>query len=181
MAGDGRLGTVPAQGGAVGAGRCLLVAGPLLLALVLACAQRPLLVDPDPATREIEAQVLHLTNAYRRSRSLPLLREDPLLAKLARGHSDAMSRGRTGLGHEGLRSRFQTARASAPLVSIGENVARTRRTRARSAAWVVSRWIESDRHRKQLDGPFELIGVGVVRGPSGDLYFTQIFAEAAAR
>lgn len=121
--------------------------------------------------------MIRLTNAHRRARSLPVLREDALLAALARGHSQAMAREGGSIGHDGLRGRFERAAASLPLAEFAENVARMKHERTPPASWVVSRWIQSDDHRVHLErGAFDRVGVGVVRSPRGDLYFTQIFA-----
>lgn len=153
----------------------LLVA--LVAAAATACARPAPRVPADPGTRGIELEVIRLTNAHRRARALRPLREDPTLAALARGHSLEMARAE-GIGHDGLRRRFRHAAASLPLAKFAENVARTGRHQKRAqAAWVVGAWIESDVHRIHLEeGAFGRVGVGVVRHPSGALYFTQLFA-----
>jgi uncharacterized protein YkwD len=166
--------------------RALPLAGLLVLSAALGCAAPlplalPMRAAPtaeaDPATRPIEVEVIRLTNAHRRARALSALREDPLLAALARSHSQAMARDGGSVGHAGVRGRFQRAAATLPLSEFAENVARAKRLRSPPATWVVSRWIQSAEHRVHLEGgAFDRVGVGVVRGPGGDLYFTQIFA-----
>lgn len=131
----------------------------------------------DPDLRPIEQEVIRLTNAYRRTHALPAVQEDPLLAALARGHSGDMARAGGHINHLGLRARFERAAARRRLARFAENVARTRLVRTPPASWVVSHWIESPNHREHLEGQFGLVGVGVERSASGDLYFTQIFAE----
>jgi uncharacterized protein YkwD len=147
----------------------------LLLAAALGCAA-PVSYATAPATRSLELEVIRLTNAHRRARSLPLLREDPLLAALARGHSQAMARDGGRIGHAGLRGRFERAAASLPVSGFAENVARTKPGSTPPASWVVSHWIGSEDHRPNLEGGFGLVGVGVARSPRGDLYFTQVLA-----
>jgi uncharacterized protein YkwD len=160
--------------------RVPLLAGLLLRVALAGAALAPVPVARafvDPETRPIEVEVIRLTNAHRRAHSLPLLREDPFLAALARSHSEAMARGAGPIGHDGLRARFERAAASLPLSEFAENVARTGQLRGPPASWVVSRWIGSDDHRAHLEGgAFGLVGVGVARSERGDLYFTQIFA-----
>jgi uncharacterized protein YkwD len=39
----------------------------------------------------------------------------------------------------------------------------------------LAHWLASPVHRKNLEGPFELAGVGAGRGMDGSLYLTQIF------
>jgi len=157
--------------------RCVLLAG-LLPALVLGCAAPPGLPAADASIRAIEVEIVRLINAHRRARSLPPLQDEPLLAELARGHSGTMARNRARIGHDGLRRRFRSASAELPLTRFAENVARMRVERRQPASWAVSSWLGSRTHREHIEGPFGLTGVGVVRGADGDLYFTQLFAEA---
>jgi len=160
--------------------RCLALAG-LFSALAIACAARPELSAPDANTRPIELEIVRRINEYRRARSLPPLREDPLLAALARGHSGTMARDEAPSDHDGFRGRFRRASTTLPLTSFAENVARMHVKRSQPAAWVVSSWIDSQVHREHIEGHFGLTGIGVVRSAQGDLYFTQIFADAADR
>jgi uncharacterized protein YkwD len=160
--------------------RRLAFAG-LFCALAIACAARPELLAPDEDTRPIEIEIVRLINEHRRVRSLPALRDDPLLAALARGHSGTMARDGAPSDHDGFRGRFHRASATLPLTSFAENVARMHVKRPRPASWVVSSWLESQVHREHIEGPFGLTGIGVVRSAKGDFYFTQIFAETAGR
>lgn len=147
-------------------------------AVALACAapRSAMQAPSDPELRPIEQEVIRLTNTYRRTRALPAVREDPFLAALARRHSGDMARAGGHIDHQGLRRRFERAAARLPLTKFAENVARTRLVRTPPASWVVTGWIESPDHREHLEGEFGLVGVGVVRSASGDLYFTQILA-----
>ena len=152
----------------------------LALAGALACVSRPEIPAQDPSTRRIEVEVLRLTNAYRRSRSLPPLREAPSLAQLARGHSSDLARRRPEhVDHLGLRNRFERASESIALISFSENVARMGRKRPQPATWVVDGWAASEVHRENLEGDYDLVGVGVVRREDGNYFFTQIFAGTA--
>ena len=152
----------------------------LVLACALGCASSPEIPAQDSSTRRIEVEVLRLTNAYRLSRSLPPLREAPSLALLARGHSSDLARRRpTHVDHLGLRNRFERASDSIALVSFAENVARMGRKRPRPATWVVDSWVASGVHRKNIEGDYDLIGVGVFRREDGYYFFTQIFGGTA--
>ena len=152
----------------------------LALAGALGCASSPEPSAQDPSTRRIEIEVLRLTNAYRSTRSLPLLREAPQLAQLARGHSGDLARRRpTHVDHLGLRNRFERASESIALISFSENVARMGRKRPEPATWVVDGWVASEVHRKNIEGEYDLVGVGVVRREDGYYFFTQIFGGTA--
>ena len=159
----------------IAAGRGWVVA--FSLAGVLGCTSSPEFPAQDPSTRRIEVEVVRLTNAYRRSRLLPPLREAPSLAVLARGHSDDLARRRpTHVDHLGLRDRFERASESIELISFSENVARMGRKRPRPATWVVDSWVASAPHRKNIEGDYDLVGVGVFRREDGYYFFTQILA-----
>ena len=152
----------------------------LALAGALACASSPEFPAQDPSTRRIEVEVLRLTNAYRLSRSLAPLLEAPSLALLARGHSsDLARRGPTHVDHLGLRDRFERASESIALISFSENVARMGRKRPQPATWVVESWVASEIHRRNIEGDYDLVGVGVFRREDGYYFFTQIFAGTA--
>jgi uncharacterized protein YkwD len=43
------------------------------------------------------------------------------------------------------------------------------------AAVAVQGWLESPGHRENIEGPYELTGVGVASNAKGEVYFTQIF------
>jgi uncharacterized protein YkwD len=43
------------------------------------------------------------------------------------------------------------------------------------AADAVRGWLASRGHRENIEGPYELTGVGVVSNAKGEFYFTQIF------
>lgn len=130
----------------------------------------------NPSSRQVEIEILRLTNAYRRSQSLPPVREAPALADLARGHSSDLAQRRPRhVDHLGMRDRFDRASESIPLISFSENVARMGRKRPEPATWVVEGWVASDSHRKNIEGNYDLVGIGVFRREDGYYFFTQIF------
>jgi uncharacterized protein YkwD len=152
------------------------------LALIgaLGCASSSELDAQDPATRRIEVEVLRLTNVYRGSRSLPPLREAHALAELARGHSGDLARRRpTHVDHLGFRNRFERASRSVALISFSENVARMGLKRPDPATWVVDSWVASAIHRKNIEGDYDLVGIGVFRREDRYYFFTQILGGTA--
>jgi uncharacterized protein YkwD len=179
MSGDPRRATVRFSRGAL--------AG---VALALGCAggmvdrapdRVPTRAPADPSTRAIELEVIRLTNEYRRAYELPIVREDAALAELARGHSRDMARAGGSIDHDGVRGRFRVAAAALPLSKFAENVGKVfHHPEIPAAPRVLSGWGDSAAHRKNLQGPFALVGVGVVRGPGGSIYFTQILAAVRA-
>jgi uncharacterized protein YkwD len=123
----------------------------------------------------IEAEILRLVNLHRVGEGLPPLRDDPVLAAIARRHSRAMTAGRR-YGHHGFDARLELAARTIPgAVSIAENVAANNQPADRAALHTVRGWIWSRSHRDNLEGAFGRMGVGVVRDLRGVYYYTQIF------
>ena len=42
---------------------------------------------------------------------------------------------------------------------------------------VVRGWINSEGHKKNMEGDYDLTGVGIARSRNGSWYFTQIFVS----
>jgi uncharacterized protein YkwD len=125
--------------------------------------------------REIHSRV----NEYRASRGLPPLTFDVRVAEIARSHSAAMASGRRPFSHEGFEQRTQAVLAVIPSArAFAENVAYDSRTGPRLAELVVQGWIQSSEHRENLEGPYQITGIGVAVAPNGWRYFTQLFVGA---
>jgi uncharacterized protein YkwD len=136
------------------------------------------IVSPD-ARPEIESQVFHLINDYRKSRSLPPFKWSSLPAHYARQHSLDMARGIVPFGHNGFYERFYLLRAAMPsLTSMGENVAFNRGF-SNPPQVAVDSWLSSPGHLANIEGDYNLAGVGVGVNSKGEYYFTQIFAKTA--
>ena len=142
-----------------------------------ACSPASVPTKPDPpATRAaaLERAVSALVNRHRRSIGLPPLADDPAIARQARLHSAAMAAGRTPFGHAGFADRVGTLRRVMATRRTAENVAFNQGHRD-PAAVAVHGWLESPGHRENIEGPYELTGVGVASNAKGEVYFTQIF------
>jgi uncharacterized protein YkwD len=46
-----------------------------------------------------------------------------------------------------------------------------------TAREVVDNWLKSPMHKKNIEGAFNLTGIGVAADKKGTLYFTQIFVS----
>lgn len=160
----------------------------LLLGLLLAgCTPRPGLPPresgpPDartppeasPATAlAVEAEVHRRIHEHRASRGLAPLAYDERVAEIARRHSRAMAERRVPLGHDGFDERAEAIGSLFPIRSMAENVAYDGRPDV--AARAVEGWIRSSGHRANLEGAFDVTGVGVARSADGTHYFTQLF------
>jgi uncharacterized protein YkwD len=122
----------------------------------------------------LEAAVFEMVNSHRRSLQLPPLVADERIRALAREHSESMAAGKLPLSHEGFEARI--AALGLPYARAGENSA-SNRGFSDPAASAVGRWLSSPDHRRNIEGDFDLTGVGVARSENGTYFFTQIFIK----
>lgn len=120
----------------------------------------------------IENDIHEEVNRYRRNKGLTPLQPHPLLKAEADRHSQNMAAHKVAFGHAGyddrkyrILTKLQTATAIAENAAFGKL----------SASVVVSKWLQSPGHKKNIEGRYNLTGIGVKRGKDGYLYFTQIF------
>jgi uncharacterized protein YkwD len=122
----------------------------------------------------LERQILDLVNDYRKTKKLSALQSNAAIEYQARRHSMDMGTRRIPFGHQGLSFRIKYIQEKVPGATIvGENVAYGNL----SAKAVVSGWIKSAEHRKNMEGNFKYTGIGVTRNMQNQLFFTQIFAK----
>jgi uncharacterized protein YkwD len=122
----------------------------------------------------LEREILGLVNDYRKTKKLAPLQSNAAIEYQARRHSMDMGTHRIPFGHQGLSFRIKYIQEKVPGATIvGENVAYGNL----SAKAVVSGWIKSTEHRKNMEGNFKFTGIGVTRNMQNQLYFTQIFAK----
>ncbi|MFI9816073.1 CAP domain-containing protein [Saccharothrix variisporea] len=129
-----------------------------------------------PAKTEVElaeAKVFNLTNAERAAHGCPALGIDERLDKSARGHSEDMA------AHNYFSHISQDGRTFADRIKAAgypspgaENIAAGQRT----PEAVVKGWMESPGHRANiLNCKLKTLGVGMARGGSYGIYWTQNF------
>jgi uncharacterized protein YkwD len=144
---------------------CLL----LIAGFTPSCAQSNV-ADEDFSS--MEQSILQEVNNYRATKRLKPLQMVPLITEAALKHSKDMGRGRVPFGHDGFDDRMdKVMRKINNANACAENVAFGKFT----AQEVVKRWIQSPGHRKNIEGNYNMTGIGVVRGKDGYPYFTQIF------
>lgn len=129
-------------------------------------------VEDQKLLTAIEQKVFEQINNYRTSKGLkPLVIDERIITK-AREHSRNMANGKTPFGHEGFESR--AAATGIRFQSAAENVA-WNQGYDDPATNVVNGWIKSEGHRKNIEGNFNLTGIGVIKNEQSKYYFTQIF------
>lgn len=155
---------------------------PILYLLFLgcwACKSKPP-ARPETPTRakngvalsNMEANIVSEVNRYRLSKGLPALQVNSAVATEAALHSQKMARRQVSFGHAGFEDRVKRISTRLGGVSAsGENVAEGVMT----AADVVKQWLGSKVHRDNIEGRFNLTGVGISRDTRGTIYYTQLF------
>lgn len=122
----------------------------------------------------LEQDILVEVNRHRKAIGLPPLRSNPVLATEASLHSQRMASRKVPFGHAGFEARISRIKSRLGSVSgSGENVAYGQL----SAREVVRVWLNSPPHRKNIEGHYNLTGIGVSRNRQGIIYFTQIFTQ----
>lgn len=122
----------------------------------------------------LERDVLELINNYRKKKKLPPLQSNAAMEYQARRHSMDMATHRIPFGHQGLPFRMKYVRDKVPGVNeVGENVSYGNL----SADAVVSGWLNSPEHKRNIEGPYKYTGVGVSRNMQNQIYFVQLFAK----
>ncbi len=129
------------------------------------------------STGPLEAQTHELVNAHRRAAGLPALEYSPAIAAVARRHSEAMAAGKARVGHKGAAERERRIARTIPLQAMAENVAVNNAAARRTARMALDGWLSSRGHRANIDGDYDVTGIGIARGRDGAWYFTQIFVK----
>jgi uncharacterized protein YkwD len=146
----------------------------LLFLLAAVGCQAPAAADSSVDLKALEREVHDRINAHRKASKLPTFSYDDEVAKIARGHSQKMARGKASLGHDGFQSRADEIGKFLPLSGAAENVSKHQR-KSDFAEHAVKGWLASKPHRKNIDGDYDVTGVGVALSKEGVVYFTQLF------
>lgn len=126
---------------------------------------------------QVRKEIVVLVNNHRKSKNLPPLEPNDLLRKEAQKHSLNMARGYVPFSHKGFDQRFNRLSGFLDITSGAENIANG----PLNAKTIVNGWLMSPKHRDNIEGNFNLIGVGIVPAPNGTYFYTQIFAKSAER
>ena len=120
----------------------------------------------------MNSRILELVNEHRQSIGKGALKMIDVATAQAAQHSRDMMNGSTPFGHEEFEKRVDAIKTNVGFISAaGENVAYGQLT----ADEVVAGWLHSPGHRKNIEGDYNLTGIGVAQNDQGVIYFTQIF------
>lgn len=127
--------------------------------------------------QQTENEVLEQINSYRKSKGLGILKVDENIRREAYGHSQNMAQGKIPFSHKGFDERFERLGGFLEISSGAENVANG----PLNAKNIVDGWIASTGHRKNIEGDFNLTGIGIALAPNGTYFYTQIFVLSKER
>ena len=127
----------------------------------------------------LELYVHELVNGHRATLGLKPLALIPEISDIARVHSRDMATGRVAFSHVGFDGRGAEISKSIPYRTFAENVAMNYGLRTPGAT-AVSGWLQSPGHRRNIEGSFDLTGIGIVRSEDGTYFFTQLFMIPSA-
>jgi len=122
---------------------------------------------------QMENEIVLLVNQHRESLGLTPLKMNNIAREQSQLHSKRMAYGSEKFSHNGFDSRTKTIRSKFGGNAFAENIAYGHM----SAKSVVDGWLNSPGHKKNIEGNYTHIGVGVAQSKSGTLYFTQIFVR----
>lgn len=146
----------------------------IMLILLLILGKGLTLQAAPPGKPASVEDIYRLVNKYRQGKGLGTLKLNDAINKEAARHSRNMATNKVPFGHEGFNDRFdRLAKAIPGATSMAENVEYT----TGDAAHVVDNWVHSPMHRKNMEGNYNLTGIGVAVGQSGQVYYTEIFIK----
>ena len=155
----------------------LLLGGCLPLMMPIGAATVGAMGGTPVPTATLEREMHQLVNEHRARRGLPVFQYDERLAEIAREHSAAMASRARPFGHAGFEQRGTAVNRFLPYRGLAENVAYDQRNGANLSSLVVEGWIGSAAHRQNMEGTFEITGIGVARDREGTAYVTQLFVR----
>ncbi|MGY5847568.1 CAP domain-containing protein [Salegentibacter sp. HM20] len=121
---------------------------------------------------EIESGILSAVNAHRVSEGLTELKPLAEISVEAYEHSAYMAENKT-VNHDNFGNRYSALVSGVGAKAVSENVAYGYRT----AEAVVKAWMNSEGHKKNIEGAHTHFGVAVEIDEEGRNYFTQIFIK----
>lgn len=122
--------------------------------------------------QETEISILNEVNSHRQKHHLPPLKMDSDISYEAKTHSQRIANHSIPLGHKNFSQRARTLfNKFKHSRGIAENVAYA----YSGSKDVVKQWLGSSGHRKNIEGQYQLTGIGIALDKEERIYITQIF------
>ena len=145
----------------------------LSLVLVFSCSKESDESTTFPVAQNVaalESELLDLVNAHRESLGQSALEFSDVAYEYANSHTDYMI-AKGSLNHDNFSARASGIYSKVAAKAVSENVARNHDT----ASKAMDGWLQSESHRKTMEGNFTHTAVSIKKDPQGNLYFTQLF------
>lgn len=117
--------------------------------------------------------ILKLINKHRAAQYLSTLQINPHIQVMATQHAQDMANEATSFGHDKFEDRARTLLSKLGGSSAAENVA----LGDKDANVIVNSWLDSSGHRNNIEGDFNLTGIGIAQGENQRMYYCQIFIK----
>ncbi len=125
----------------------------------------------------MENEILKLINEHRKSIGKSELVFNDYARKEAYVHSQNMASGKVPFSHKGFDERFNRLSGFLEITTGAENIANG----PLNAKHIVSGWLASPPHKKNIEDDFNLTGIGITKAPNGTYFYTQIFLKSAEK
>ncbi len=128
--------------------------------------------NTETETVSIETEILRLINEHRNSKNLSTLEISEIIKSQTDAHTDYMiAKGE--ISHDNFGDRSDYLKANDDAKSMAENVA----IGYSSAKSVVNGWLNSEGHRKNIEGNYTHFNVTAKQNNGGTWYYTNIFTR----
>jgi uncharacterized protein YkwD len=122
------------------------------------------------AHTDMESELFEIINNYRVSLNLNTLNFEGASYYFAKKHSEYMiSQGKT--SHDNFAKRAEQISINTGATNVAENVAKDYDTSVEA----FEAWLESDGHKRNIEGDYTHSAISIKENEEGDLYFTQLF------
>ncbi|HNV51886.1 MAG TPA: CAP domain-containing protein [Tenuifilaceae bacterium] len=122
----------------------------------------------------LELEIHNLINKHRVSKGLKELKLNDAIRTEALGHSKNMASGKVPFSHKGFDERFNKLATIFNMSSGSENVANG----PAEAKTIVEGWLASPKHKENIEGDFNMTGIGIAQAKNGTFFYTQIFVKS---
>lgn len=126
----------------------------------------------------LEQTVLEQVNQYRKQANLAPLRLNSIISEQARIYSQnlAHNSGNNPNHQEEFETRSQLIKNKIPYQQVTANLSISHGYRD-PATQAVQNWLKQTEYRQNIEGDFELTGIGIAQNQGGEYYITQIFVK----
>lgn len=135
--------------------------------------------NPSASAKEAVSEVnlnyaiLKLVNRHRAGQYLSPLQMNPHIQVIATQHAQNMAAGTIPFGHQDFEARAKMLLSKLHGLSVAENVA----SGQENAPSIVNSWLDSDSHRNNIEGDFNLTGIGIAKSENQKMFYCQILIK----